>query len=212
MRTIETTVYQYDELSDRAKEKAREWYSQFVFNDSCDWDCIYEDAANVAEILGIDLRQKRVTLMNGQHRYDPCIYFSGFSSQGDGACFEGNYVYAKGAAKKIREYAPQDAELHRIADALQEVQRRHFYRLVAGMAHRGHYHHSGCMDVSVEDSEDRWRDIGDAEDDIRQLMRDFADWIYSQLEKEYEYQTSDEAVEEAIRANEYEFDEDGERI
>lgn len=213
MRTIKTTVYQYDELPDeRAKEKAREWYASCVFNDSCDWDCIYEDAATVAEILGIEISTSPDRLMGGGTRMKPDIYFSGFSSQGDGACFEGNYVYAKGAAKKIREYAPQDAELHRIADALQEVQRRHFYRLVAGMAHRGHYHHSGCMDVSVADSENEYRDIGDAEDDIRQLMRDFADWVYNQLEKEYEYLTSDEAVEEAIRANEYEFDEDGERV
>lgn len=211
MRTIETTVYQYDELSDRAKEKAREWYAQCVFEDSCDWEFVYGDAAQVAEILGIDLRQKRVTLMGGGHRYDPCIYFSGFSSQGDGACFEGTYRYAKGAAKKIREHAPRDTELHRIADELQEIQRRNFYRLTASMSHRGHCNHSGCMDVSVEDSEDRYRDVGDAEDAVTQLMRDFADWIYSQLEAEYEYQTSDEAVEEAIRANEYEFDEDGDR-
>ncbi len=26
MRTIETVVYKYDELSDSAKQKAREWY------------------------------------------------------------------------------------------------------------------------------------------------------------------------------------------
>lgn len=210
MRTIETTVYRYDELpTDEAKEKAREWFSRHVFEDSCDWECVYEDAATVADILGVDLRQRRVNLMGGGHRYEPSIYFSGFWSQGDGACFEGTYRYAKGAAKKIREYAPRDAELHRIADALQAVQRRHFYRLVASTVHRGHYSHSGCMNVSVEDSEDRYRDIGDAEDDVTQLMRDFADWIYSQLEREYEYLTSDEAVEEALRANEYEFDEDG---
>lgn len=212
MRTQTKTVYHYDELpTERAKEKAREWWAQHVFEDSCDWEHVFEDAATIAEILGIDLRQKRVTLMNGSHRYDPTIYFSGFSSQGDGACFEGGYCYAKGAAKKIREYAPQDTELHRIADELQDIQRRNFYRLTASMTHSGRYNHSGCMDVEVEveDSENPYRDIGDAESDIRDLMRHFADWIYSQLEKEYEYQTSDAAVEESIRANEYEFDEDG---
>ena len=210
MRVVETNVFQYDELDDRAKERAREWYSRHVFEDSYDWEFVYEDAANVAEILGIDLRQRRVQLMGGGHRYEPSIYFSGFWSQGDGACFEGTYRYAKGATKKIREYAPQDKELHRIADELQAVQRKHFYHLIASMNHRGHYCHSGCMSVEVEHNEDRYRDIGDAEDDIRQLMRDFADWIYGRLSDEYDYQTSDEAVEEAIRANEYEFDENGE--
>ena len=211
MRVVETNVFQYDELDDRAKERAREWYSRHVFEDSCDWEFVYEDAAEVADILGIDLRQRRVQLMGGGHRYEPSIYFSGFWSQGDGACFEGTYRYAKGATKKIREYAPQDKELHRIADELQAVQRKHFYHLIASMNHTGHYRHSGCMSVEVEHTEDAYRDIGDAEDDIRQLMRDFADWIYDRLESEYDYQTSDEAVEEAIRANEYEFDEEGER-
>ena len=211
MRVVETNVFQYDELDDRAKERAREWYSRHVFEDSCDWEFVYENAAEVADIFGIDLRQRRVQLVGGGHRYEPSIYFSGFWSQGDGACFEGTYRYAKGATKKIREYAPQDKELHRIADELQAVQRKHFYHLIASMNHRGHYCHSGCMSVEVERNEDRYRDIGDAEDDIRQLMRDFADWIYGRLSDEYDYQTSDEAVEEAIRANEYEFDEEGER-
>ena len=211
MRVVETNVFQYDELDDRAKERAREWYSRPVFEDSCDWEFVYEDAAEVADILGIDLRQRRVQLMGGGHRYEPSIYFSGFWSQGDGACFEGTYRYAKGATKKIREYAPQDKELHRIADELQAVQRKHFYHLIASMNHTGHYCHSGCMSVEVEHNEDRYRDIGDAEEEITQLMRDFADWIYDRLESEYDYQTSDEAVEEAIRANEYEFDEEGER-
>ena len=127
------------------------------------------------------------------------------------ACFEGTYHYKPGALKAIKAEAPQDEELQRIARELQAVQARHFYKLTASMSHSGHYSHSGCMDVSVEHSEDPYRDIGDAEDDIRQLMRDFADWIYAQLEKEYNYQTSDEVVEEAILANEYTFDEDGNR-
>ncbi len=48
-------------------------------------------------------------------------------------------------------------------------------------------------------------------DAIDRALRDFADWIYSQLEKEYEYQMSNECVDENIRANEYEFTEEGMR-
>lgn len=204
MRIIVTKVYQFAELDAAAKEKARNWYRQYVFSDSCDWDYIYDDAAECAHILGIDIARRRGT-------NEPCIYFSGFSSQGDGACFEGSYAYKKGAAKAIRQYAPEDCELHRIADELQAVQKRNFWRLQASMTHRGHYSHSGCMDVDVEDSTERYRDLGDAEEEVRDLMRAFANWIYSQLRAEYEYQSSDEAVEEAITANEYEFTEDGER-
>ena len=49
------------------------------------------------------------------------------------------------------------------------------------------------------------------EDDANQIVSDFADWIYRALETEYDYLMSDECVEGDIRANEYEFDEDGNR-
>ena len=52
----------------------------------------------------------------------------------------------------------------------------------------------------------------DDEESLKQLMRDFADWIYSSLEKEYDYLTSDEAIAESLRANEIEFTEDGQTI
>ena len=149
--------------------------------------------------------------MGGGTGSEPRIFFSGFSSQGDGACFEGRYRYKKGALAKIHAEAPKDVELQRIAKGLQDVQRRHFYRLEALCEHRGHYCHSGCMAVEVRHEEDRYRDIGDAEDDVTQLLRDFADWIYKQLEAEHDYRTSDEQVIEAIEAIPYEFYENGSR-
>lgn len=212
MRVIEKTVYQFDELSDDAKEKAREWFRQFVFSDSCDWEYIYEDAQECGRIIGIEIGRRTYQTVGGRSGTEPAIFFSGFSSQGDGASFHGSYRYSKGASKAIRQRAPQDSELHRIADQLQAIQARYFYGLSARMGSgRGSnfYNHSGTMSVDV-DSGDDYRTVDDAdESDIRELMRDFADWIYNQLEKEYEYQSSDEAVDEVIRANGYEFDEDG---
>ena len=201
MRTVEKTLYKYEELSDRAKQKARECYLEGGLDYSW-WEYSYEDFARVAEILGITLSQRSVPLMNGKCRYEPEIYFSGFHHQGSGSSFVGTYGYAKGAVAKIKKYAPQDEELHRIAQGLQDVQRRHFYRLTADITSaRDHY-----IRVEVEDSENRYRDIGDAEDDVRGLMNDFNDWMFKCLQDEYEYLTSDEAVEESIVANEYEFD------
>ena len=196
MRTIETIVYKYDELSESAQQKAREWY---VEGDFCYdwWDFCYEDFCRVAEILGIEIscRQGR-----GAE-----IYFTGFYHQGSGSSFVGTYRYAKGAVAKIKEYAPKDEELHRIAYGLQEVQRRQFYRLVADISSvRDHY-----IRVEVYDPDNHYRDIGEAENEVRDLMRDFNDWMFKRLQDEYEYLTSDEAVAESIIANEYEFDEDG---
>ena len=211
MRVIKKEIFKYEELDDRAKDKAKDWYRQFIFMDSGDWEFVYEGAVQIAQILGIEIDRRPYRTVGGDTRSEPVIYFSGFWSQGDGACFEGSYRYAKGATKKIREYAQQDTELHRIADGLQNIQRRNFYKLCARMTHSGRYSHSGCMDVSVWHYDDQYRDIGDAEDEVTQLMRDFADWIYDQLEKEYEYQCSDIVVEESIIANDYEFYDDGRR-
>ena len=205
MRIVEKTLYKYGELSDKAKQKAREWYLEGGLEYEW-WGCCYDDFARVAEILGITLNQKPVPLMNGKCRYEPEIYFSGFYHQGSGSSFCGTYGYAKGAVAKIKKYAPQDEELHRIAQGLQDVQRRHFYRLTADIASvRDHY-----IRVEVEDSENRYRDIGSSEEEeVRGLMNDFNDWMFKRLEEEYEYLTSDEVVEESIIANEYEFDEEG---
>ncbi len=52
----------------------------------------------------------------------------------------------------------------------------------------------------------------DAEDIVTEALRDLARWLYRQLEREYEYLTSDEAVDEAIAANEYTFTEAGRRF
>lgn len=46
-------------------------------------------------------------------------------------------------------------------------------------------------------------------DEVTKALRDFNRWIFRRLQDEYEYLTSDEQVEESIRANEYEFTEDG---
>lgn len=210
MRTETVNIYTFEELSDKAKEKAREWYRSLVFTDNNDWDRIYDDADTVAKMMGIDIDRKSVPLMNGKSRQEPCIWFSGFSSQGDGACFEGTYQFKKGAVRAVEAYAPHDSELSRIVRGLYRLQRLNFYQLTATCKHRGHYYHSGCMAVDVERS-DRGTSI-DAEHELRDLLRSFADWIYKQLEQEYEHQMSDETVDANIISGEHEFYENGERV
>ena len=191
MRTVEHNLYQFDELSDSAKERAREWY-RTTFDYEW-WDFVYDDAKEIGKILGIDISE---------------IYFSGFWSQGDGAQFTGDYKYHKGASKEIRSYT-NDEELHRIADDLQEIQRRNFYSITASVSHSGHYYHEYCTTINVYDS--REVDVSiDTEESIQELMRDYMRWIYRALEREYDYLTSDENIDEMMAANEYEFDENGE--
>ena len=201
------TLYKFDELSPEAQQHALEQQSQFeseVFYS----ECIFDDVATIADLFGLDIRQTRETRMNGEHYYAPTIYYSGFSSQGDGACFEGTYSYKPGSLKAVKDYAGQDERLHRIVKALQDIQRKNFYQLTARCKHSGHYYHSGCMSVDVE-RQDEKETPADAEETVKECLRDFADWIYKQLEAEYDYRTGEEACREAIEANDCEFTEKG---
>lgn len=47
------------------------------------------------------------------------------------------------------------------------------------------------------------------ESDLKDNARSFMDWIYKQLETEYEWRNSDGVVAKNIIANEYEFTADG---
>ncbi len=207
-----TNVCQFPELSDAAKDKARSWYRELGPHDDW-WDAVYDDFERVCEILGIRLKTKSARLMGGGTRQKPCIWFSGFWSQGDGACFEGRVSHAKGSTKRIRDYAPQDTTLHGIADRLQAVQRRHFYQLCAEAAHRGHYYHEYCMTVEVtRDSQTGQEPTSDSEDTVTEALRDLARWLYRQLEAEHDHLTSDQSIEDGIIANEYTFTEGGRRF
>ena len=211
-QVISTTVYCIDELPACAKDRARTWYREGGFDH--DWyDAVYEDFQRIAEILGIRLKTRTTRLVGGRTRQDPCIWFSGFWSQGDGACWEGWYSYRKSAAADLRAYAPQDKTLHRIAETLQAAQRRNFYQLRAEVSHRGTYYHAFTMTVSVtRDSSAAAEVIGDADVVVTEALRDLANWLYRQLEQEYDHLTSDEAMDETLVVNGYTFTTEGRRF
>ena len=194
-RPVLNYVYKFDELSESAKQKAIEDYRQEGFD--YDWyDAVYEDAKQIGKILGIEIDN---------------IYFSGFSNQGDGACFEGKYAYIKGSAKEIKDHAPQDEELHRIARELQKLQKKNFYSLSATVKQSGHYSHEYCTEINVYDNLNSYGDVTiETEKALSELLRDFMRWIYKQLEQDWDYLSSDEQIIETIQANEWEFDENGE--
>jgi hypothetical protein len=212
MRTETTTrtLYKFSELSPEAQQHALEQQSQ-IESEYFDPEFVYDDAATIADLFGLDLDTRYIPLMNGSTRPEPTIYYSGFSSQGDGACFEGTYSYKAGALKAVKYHAGQDERLHRIVKALQDIQRKNFYQLTARCKHSGHYYHSGCMSVDVE-RQDEKEMTADAEETVKECLRDFADWIYKQLENEYDYRTGEEACREAIEANDYEFTEKGDMV
>jgi hypothetical protein len=195
IETITRELYQFDELTDSAKEKAREWFASLL--EPFDYDYVIEDAKIIAALMGIDIKE---------------IYWSGFYSQGDGACFTGSYSYKKGSVKAVKEYAPQDKALHRIVESLANLQRENGENLEAEIEHRGPYTNSSYTDINIFYSTDTNREVADeTEKALKEELRNFMNWIYKQLEQQNEYLNSNESIDENIRANEYEFLANGKR-
>ena len=198
---IKTDVYTFDLLSDGAKEKARDWYRQASAGDDFGADCVIEDAKAILKHAGWDISK---------------VNYSGFSSQGDGACFEGAWS-AKGVnVAAMKEAAPLDTELHRIAEDLAKVAAA-LPLSSGGVKQSGHYYHEYCTRFEFEASEEKEDAetnlaINSAEDDFIEASRDAMRWIYRQLEKDWEFQNSDETAGENILANEYTFTEAGKRF
>ena len=198
--TVNTEVFKFDELSEKAQETAIERYREGNLDYEW-WDFVYEDATTIAGLMGIEIDK---------------IYFSGFSSQGDGACFEGSYSYQKGGVKAVKDHAPLDKKLHQIAQDLQDIQKKCFYGLYASVKQSGHYSHEYCTDINVSERRtlrdgyetDDYASIADDEA-IVEALRDFMRWIYKQLEAEYDYLQSDEVIKETIEANDYDFTAEG---
>ncbi len=186
MQTKVIETYGIEELEGRAKENALDWLREGL---DYEWyDFVFEDAKKCASILGIEINN---------------IYFSGFYSQGDGACFNGRFSYAKGWKKALKAYAPMDTELLRIGQELQKIQKPFMYGL------------SGTIDCNDRYKSTKavfhWSDNTpeSIESDLSQVFTDFASWIFSQLRTEYEWLTSEEQLIETANANDYAFDSEG---
>jgi len=148
------------------------------------------------------------------------MYFSGFWSQGDGACFEGEF-------DNLRTYLD-----HHHKDQYPMIRKllEHGGCVYITCTHSGHYYHENCTAFSTECSElfyhlvecptefheqivDTWdkqleHEICDFERDVIEQWRTYMRDLYRKLEEEYDYLVSDEAVWETIEANELDEDEE----
>lgn len=215
------TEFKFSELSDQAKNRARDEYRSGDYPGYDWWDCTYEDAVRMGALIGIYISTTTRTTTKGIKHEETDISFSGFCSQGDGALFEGNYRYVPDAVAKVTSET-NDEELIRIAQELTLLQLTRrlrglepFSATISPAYSRGSYSHSGMMvvDVNSEDEDDEHNEVGEElETDVTQLMRDFADYIYKQLEAQHNYLTSDEYIDERLGEDDALYDEDGDTI
>lgn len=162
------------------------------------WDTTYED-----------FKQK----MGEQGIYVSDMFFSGFWSQGDGACFNGFVDDMKQYLEK--NFKPDDYPMIRkLLDGGGTVK--------FSVEHSGHYYHENCTRFDVDcdvfayvldkptefheqvvEGLDKQLDIEmvDFEKESVEIFKTYMRELYRELEQEYDHLVSDEAVKEAIVAN-----------
>lgn len=193
MRTIETKVYNFEELSKEAQQKAIEKYS-YINVEYFDW---YESTIEVFKEQTKDFEVDKV-------------YFSGFYSQGDGAMFEYSDISKELFAEAVNSL--------KLPNYKKSAMIKGGYFSGSG-SHSGHYSHEKCcyhnLNFEANDCEhDNINDLfytyhRELEDYITEKYESIARQLYRELESENDYLTSEEAIKETLIANEYEFTEEG---
>lgn len=196
MITKEIKLYKFSELPEDIQDKVLErmWDINVDYDEWTDVD-YYEEQL---QELGFE---------------DSKVHYTGFSSQGDGACFECRNVdiitWLEKSGKE-KDFPLTYSEL-KFGDNDLEIY-GNFY-------HSGHYYHQNCMYLNLDfncyyDEESLLykhleEEFNKLESVLLNFARDKAQDIYSSLEKEFDYLTSREQIIETIEANDYLFDEDG---
>lgn len=198
MKIIETPIYTIDELDEKARGAAREWWREGL-NRGRWWDTLYEDFAGAATVLGVDITRR------WRHW---AIYFDLYGSSGSWVAFEGFLTNPPSPhfQKVLRENYPTDKGLHKIGARLGALQKAHHGLLRARITSIPH----GRMTVDVESSDHQ--PTFKQTEEVEALVRALADWMQDRLRQESDWQQADEQVDEALRANEYTFTADGKRF
>lgn len=193
----ERTVYAYTELTGRAKDAATATLAEFA-TDGRWWEYTYDDCAQALRWMGFEVSANNIW------------------SQGDGASFTGKWNANKLELVKLREERPTDMALHALALRAQTFALE--YPSAEAVTTRGssRYVHECTMvvDLYLEGGHGESASVegSEADETMTSLVRGCARWVYRQLEQEYEYLTSEEALAELAEVNEWEFDESGQLV
>lgn len=195
-------IERFHALPERSKEAILGTHRDYYVRD--DWYTnVYDDFREDMKKVGIDVEH---------------IYFSGFWSQGDGACFEG----------RVGDWTLFLAHMDIKSAALTKLANEHF---TVHVYHQGHYYHENStrflvglpLPESVDDQEflttfgDRvpendlieavWLvelgkfDRDELEERFTEQFKSHMKDLYRKLEAEHDHLTSDETVLEALDSN-----------
>lgn len=208
MKQVSIKLYQFSELENDTKETALEKMRDINVDHNW-WDFIYDDFKTIAEFIGISVDLTKT-------------YFSGFYHQGQGSSYTAEVDIKKlihGIQTKAwKEYAPnQEFDFPALSidkRVLDLIGRRIIDTYInVNPSNRGtainisvdlNYSFNQCLNYDRIDEQLSW-----LEDWIEEVCKELNHFLFTSLQKEYEYPTSDKAVQETIEANEYSFTMEG---
>lgn len=199
MRKKTITIFEYSELTPavqkRVLDKMRDWQVDY------DW---YENE--------LDYWKEKLDQIGFENAI---IAFSGFCSQGDGASFTADVNIEKLLSSMI--YRATKYKNARIFELVSLLHDKNAINIHLAKNHWGtHYSHERTISLNVDidypyESGSFWPKIVEQfENALDDFRIDLCSAIYTSLENEYNYLTSDEYIIETINANEYDFLENGE--
>lgn len=217
--TKEITVYTFNELDDRAKDKVRSWFTQDV-----DLSYVVDNAKERGAEKGFIVED---------------VQYSLSYSQGDGASWTGSV----NALQFIEQHIPPDHRLFARCVILAELIREGWAAILIPIDRRSYmYSHSNTMatgdwhHVDPEDAEDGEplriskgilegadaRELAlsigfgylsyEIQEEALAAAKKFADEIYKDLREAYEWEISDEHIAECAEINDWQFDADGQLV
>lgn len=183
MKTKTIELYEYEELPEDIKEKVLQENRHINVEDSWWYEPVEDEWKERLEAEGF--RGVKIA-------------FSGFFSQGDGASFTAESV-------ELPTFCKANKALTRFK-ALFKLE----YLSACVKRTSAHYVHENTVrgDVETEwliETDKCYTLRGELESTLTQRVRELSKQIYRDLESEYYYMTSDEAVIDTLESNEYTF-------
>jgi hypothetical protein len=206
MKTISINLFEYSELEEPAKVNALNAF--YYINIFDGWhETVYSDFINIVQSIGLYVDEKQ-------------IYFSGFFSQGDGSAFKANVDVAElingitnHSYKTVAPSLELSLNMPKINCHVIKLLKNRAIDCSAGIkpSSKGNsvYADFTLYATSLHFHENIYAEIEKLNTWFQEIAESLNAYLFKSLQKDYEYQTSESAIIEAIEANDYHFTLDG---
>lgn len=210
MKTIKIEVYTFEQLSEKSKETAIDYFRNINVDQGW-WEAVYDDFKEIANLFGISVDLKRT-------------YFDGFYHQGQGS----SYTASVNAIKMIegvkvqawKKYSPNEKfKLQPLSIDRRVIELIHdgtidVYATVtpgyrcASIAVSVYFRYGGTSCTNYDKID---KNLEGVEDWVTNVCEELNHFLFKKLRDEFDYLTSNEAVIETIIADDYDFTREGKR-